>query len=122
MEELMQLLGQEAAFAVMTRFGGVKLYIPQKPEDAHPLADLLGREVLCRLCQALGGTYLEVPRNQARLRQLQRQRIHQLRAERLTQAQIARKMGCTERWVRQVLKQYPLATTPEQPLGTPLQL
>ena len=113
MEELSFLLGDEVACQLMAHFGGLKIYIPQKPEETHILFPLLGVAQLGVLCRALGGTYVEIPRNQARLRQMQRQRIHQLRSEKMTQAQIAHKVGCTERWVRQVLKQYPLAGADE---------
>ena len=94
---LRELLGDEAALLLIEKCGGTRIVVPQYITPTHDLRAQLGDEVFIDLVRYFGGTRLFVP--------IARQwRIDMYSSQKLTQAQMARKIGCAETWVQRVLR------------------
>ncbi|MDT8446176.1 MAG: Mor transcription activator family protein [bacterium] len=107
LEELVSILGQEGALKLIQRFGGTALYIPHNPPQNHALSLVLGPEGAARLASYYGGENLYLPLGRQWLREQQRRMIHDLKAQAVPNNQIAQRIGCTSRWVRMVIRDYP---------------
>jgi hypothetical protein len=98
LQNLIDLIGHDAATALIAAFGGTRVYIPQNPEPADLLSEVIGHRPACALAQIFGGDRLEVPNPPPR-----RMRILELRRKGLTINAIARTLACTRRRVFQVI-------------------
>jgi hypothetical protein len=58
--DLIQLMGEADAVALVRSCGGQRLWIPVKPSDAHALAHVLSHKGFERLCAAYGGAPLRI--------------------------------------------------------------
>lgn len=102
LSRIAKVVGEPATLALVQEYGGTKgVYIPRKPSWSHPWARVLGRERWPLLCQAFGGQQLELPRGA--FLHLAKVRILELGDQGLTNKQIALRVGCTMRYVSQVL-------------------
>lgn len=86
---LASLIGAAAALRLIEAHGGTRLYVPRQIEESPRLVEMLGIDGARRLSAEYGGDYLKVPL--ARM-----WRAARYRAEGLSYAQIARRLGCTE--------------------------
>ncbi|HUN57758.1 MAG TPA: hypothetical protein VMU41_06555 [Candidatus Binataceae bacterium] len=98
LQELVDLIGQDAAAKLVDIFGGTRLYIPHSPQDDDLLTESLGAEAALKLARIYGGDRIEVPNPTPR-----RARILELRETGCSIDAIARNLGCTRRRVFQVL-------------------
>ncbi|MEX2155085.1 MAG: helix-turn-helix domain-containing protein [Gemmatimonadaceae bacterium] len=97
------IIGEDAALSLVVRFGGRKLYIPKDPPSAGELVEVIGEHAALVLARRFGGTHFEMP-----LERGKRERIiaFSTQAKPLPVREIARRVGCTERHVYQVRRQY----------------
>ena len=107
LEEIVEILGRENALKLIQRFGGTALYVPHNPDEHHPLTLILGVDGAARLASYYGGENLYLPLGRKWLREQQRQLIHRLKSQEMPTSKIAQTIGCTPRWVRMVIKDYP---------------
>jgi hypothetical protein len=98
LDELVGLIGKDAAAKLIDIFGGTRLYIPHSPQDDDLLSGSLGPEAALKLARIYGGDRIEVPNPTPR-----RARILELRETGCSIDAIARNLGCTRRRVFQVL-------------------
>ena len=98
LEELVSLIGKDAAAKLIDIFGGTRLYVPHSPHDDDLLTGSLGAEAALKLASIYGGDRIEVPNPTPR-----RARILELRETGCSVDAIARTLGCTRRRVFQVL-------------------
>lgn len=98
LDEIIGLIGHEAAARLVAAFGGTRIYVPQFPEPDDTLSDSIGHHAALMLARIYGGDRIEVPNPTPR-----RIRIIALRADGLSVDAIARSLGCTRRRVFQVL-------------------
>lgn len=100
--ELADLIGEEATLALARAEGGLdRVYIPQEPTPDHPWAAVLGPELWARVVSARAGERIDLPRgDHIRLKKVE---ILDLAEEGLTNREIARRVGTTERHVRRIL-------------------
>jgi hypothetical protein len=98
LEELVNLIGHDAAARLIEIFGGTRLYVPHSPHEDDLLSGSLGPEAALKLASIYGGDRIEVPNPTPR-----RARILELRETGCSVDAIARKLGCTRRRVFQVL-------------------
>jgi hypothetical protein len=98
LEELIEMIGEEAVVKLVTAYGGTRLYVPHDPAADDPLASSIGLPAALRLAQTYGGDRVDVPNPTPR-----RVRILQLRKIGLSVDAIARSLRCTRRRVFQVL-------------------
>lgn len=109
-EDLKELLGQEAAEALMQKRGGVDIFVPQKITAEHALAKLLGVAAAARLCNAYAQTYITVPNG--RKQKPKNGAARELLAKGVPARDVALELGLTERYVRDILAR--ARETPEQ--------
>jgi hypothetical protein len=112
LQNLIDLIGRDAAAALVAAFGGTRVYIPQAPEPDDTLSALIGHLPACALAQIFGGDRVEVPNPPPR-----RMRILELRANGLTINAIARTLACTRRRVFQVIAEARAADCSVAPRG-----
>jgi hypothetical protein len=100
-------LGEEAAYRLVDYFSGKRVSIPSLPNQTRALATTLGDNAARILSERFGGSSIDVP-TYSEHRHLE---IARLRREGESSAAIARRVGCTQRYVCDVLaKQHYFAT------------
>ncbi|WP_374410645.1 hypothetical protein [Novosphingobium colocasiae] len=97
LQGLIAVVGEEATVALAETFGGTRLYIPSSAKDGHPITRTIGREAARALCDKFGPAAIRVPL----AREL---RARRYRAEGLSNARIAVRLGITEGGVRSLFK------------------
>ena len=86
---LRAILGPEGFVALAAEFGGTRLYIPHTLRPDSDLAQVLGRDLAEKLIRELAPATIRVPL-------ARRERALHLRAQGLSNARIARRLGITE--------------------------
>jgi hypothetical protein len=94
LKQLVQFIGREAAFALIEARGGTRFYVPKVPTEG--LISLIGEGGARALSEARGGENLKVPLGR-------HWRILAYHARGLSFAKIARKTGCSENSVWQLI-------------------
>jgi len=96
-DDLKTLLGTRAFVALAEAFGGTRLYVPQTIGSDHAIAQAVGEAPARRLSERFAPDTIRVP--------LAREdRAMQYRADGLSNAAIARRLGMTEPGVEQLFK------------------
>lgn len=101
LQEFVRLIGLPATMLLVQKFGGLRIYIPARPDEAHPLAQLIGLDALTKLSAVYGReSHFQLPKAMRALLALRDQQIiaeygpksiRQLAAEhRLTERHIVR--------------------------------
>ena len=93
-EQLRGILGSEGLVRLVEFAGGTRLYVPIRPSAG--LIDALGAEAAERLSQALAPAWIRVPLARA-------DRVIAYRAQGLSNAAIARRLGVTETAVSKIV-------------------
>jgi hypothetical protein len=102
-DQLLELLGERAATALLKRYGGTRIWIPapDTPRFEELAAALGGRAAACRLYEVFGGMRVALPALPVSLRN----RIRELSHQGKSRADVARELGVTVRYVYLVLAQ-----------------
>ena len=102
LQEMEQLIGTKAVLLLVAKYGGVRLYVPQKISAEHELAKLIGIDAAEKLAREYGSSTHEIPK--ALLASIDR-RNTEIKNEykMLSQRQLARKYGLTERQIRNIV-------------------
>lgn len=101
--DLAEDVGRTGALALAREFGGTRVYVPESMTEDHRLAALLGVGPASRLSWRFGGETIEIPLGPYSRQGMTTRAIERYLADgKLTHAEIAREVGCTERWVRAV--------------------
>ncbi|MCX7069234.1 MAG: hypothetical protein NTW85_16300 [Methylococcales bacterium] len=101
-KELIQVVGYDAAIALVNHFGGRHLNIPKKLKHNHLLVSLIDFSVFEKLCKYYGGTVLEIDLctrffcHQKQLLIMDSVKLG------MTNAQLAKQFNTTERQIRRV--------------------
>jgi DNA-directed RNA polymerase specialized sigma24 family protein len=113
--ELSELVGLNAALKLVDRWGGqIALYVPQRVDQDHPLAQTLGLEAAQALSRHYGGDYLRnIPRAARAMRAARDKAVLKRRGEGASPARIAQEFGLTERWVWELLRRAKDAGPPQ---------
>ncbi len=99
-ELIAETIGVRLALKIVEVYGGREIKFPTRPHDNHPVIQALGKEDGYAICQYMNGNQLSVPH--CRPPRNARAAIRQLEAEGLSRGEIARRLGITQRWVREV--------------------
>lgn len=99
-EEIAETLGVRLALKIVQVYGGRDIKFPKYPDDDHPIILALGKQDGYAICRYMGGSLFSVPH--CRPRRSYREDIKRLEAEGLPRGEIARRLGITQRWVREV--------------------
>ncbi len=109
MRELIETIGEEAAFKLLKAYGGSRVYVPHAPNEQDQLTLEIGIAAASKLARRCGGDRLELPKAN-----LRRSKILELRRAGMSVDAIARQTGCTRRRVFQVLAEARPAITQRQ--------
>lgn len=99
-EEIAETIGVRLALKIVQTFGGQEIKFPKKPHDQHPVILALGKSDGYEVCKYMSGGFLSVPH--CRPARSARADIKRLEAQGLSRGEIARRLGLTQRWVREV--------------------
>lgn len=101
-DEVVELIGGEAAELLMKRLGGTYLYVPTKAGAEHPIALILGQSHADQLCDRFCRETILIPRGR---RTGSRDRVIELRrSTRMSVKQIALATGYHVRQVSRILE------------------
>lgn len=101
-KELAELIGLPALLKLVEWRGGVYLSVPLNIHDQHPITHRIGIEAATKLTNIHGGTELEIPRCTAAIKVVLHAQIVQRRDSGETELAVARDVGVTGRWVREI--------------------
>lgn len=108
LEQIAEIIGPELTMKLTERFGGThKFTVPKNPEcgsKRYPWADVIGKDAWVKLCAALGGQKVSLPRGQF-ISLKKRQIIELAESTDLGARQIALRCHATEQYVRMVLSE-----------------
>jgi DNA-binding NarL/FixJ family response regulator len=99
--ELEALIGEEALIRLAEAFGGTRLFVPVKMTARHAVAKAIGLDAARKLSDRLAPDVIRVP-----LARRQRA-LHYRAALALSNAQIARRLGMTEKGVEKLFGRHP---------------
>lgn len=97
--EIRDLIGLPLTFAIVTRWGGVRLYVPQRMPDDHPIVEAIGREAAEKLAGTYGREFLPIPRAWRSFKAMRNRRIRAEKAGGASASQLARRYHMTERMI-----------------------
>lgn len=95
--DLVGVIGETAAVALVVLFAGTRLYVPGRVKDGHAITLAIGQDAAQSLCTSYGGTTIRIPLG----REL---RAKHYRDQGLSNARIAARLGLTEGGVRNLFK------------------
>lgn len=109
LQEIAELVGDQAALTIASRAGGTRIYFPAKADNEHWLVASIGRDAADKVCAHFAvderrGQRIEIPLYVGgSYRQLVRaiaERVHKMDADdEASSTKIARKVGVTQRTV-----------------------
>jgi hypothetical protein len=99
LHELAAVIGMPGAKAVCSMWGGTRWYVSREPSIA--LIELIGEQMAARLCARFAGEELLLPVPD--LAAARRGEVLRLHSEHLLCKEIAKRVGLTERRVRQIV-------------------
>ncbi len=94
--DLLAMLGEKAFFALVEAHAGIRLYVPADPHRSQ-LPETIGYDAALRLARAYPGGYIRIPLARV-FRTIQYTRSG------MSNSEIARRLGVTERGVEQLLQ------------------
>lgn len=100
--ELVDVVGIEAALAIVEARGGVRFYVPYTASPDHWLVGVIGMLALEKLAAYYQGEEIEVPRCATALRAAREQQIAAEHSGGDSNATLARRYGYTERGIRKL--------------------
>lgn len=104
LQEIAELIGLPGTLKLVEVYGGVRLYVPKRMEQDHPLASLIGFDNAATLAATYGGElHFDIPRAVAATRAARDRRIRDDRATGRTHRELALRYGLTERQIRNIL-------------------
>lgn len=103
MFELVEVIGQVAAYTLCKRWGGVGVYVPQDPSKGQ-IPEAIGSQAARKLSGTYGGNTLYLP-NEVSKPKPKKGRIIELLMQGKPPRQIALQMNVTEQWVRILKRQ-----------------
>ena len=60
--EISELIGIQATFKLVAKYGGVRLYVPKTLRPDHDLVAIINRELAETMIDRFGGEVLEIPK------------------------------------------------------------
>ncbi|WP_320200512.1 helix-turn-helix domain-containing protein [Agrobacterium sp. rho-13.3] len=109
LQDVADTLGIGIALKLIAHFGGTEIKFPKNPADDHVILVALGKEDGKAVCEYLAGDFIYIPHG--RPRKSVRSDVLELERQGKTRSEIARVLGISQRWVREVANENP----PEEP-------
>ena len=111
LRELVAVIGLDATLRIVEQRGGVRLVVPSRARPGHWLAELIGLEALERLVDVYGREEIDIPRCAGALRAIRARQIAAEHAAGVSNAQLARRYGYTERGIRKLRRRIESASS-----------
>lgn len=99
--DVAETLGLRVALALIQNYGGTEVKFPVRPRPDHPVIKALGEADAFALCDFLGGQQIYVPHS--RPPRSRRPEVLELAEQGLNRAEIARRLGLSQRYVRGIV-------------------
>ncbi|MFB2531014.1 helix-turn-helix domain-containing protein [Paracoccus sp. p3-h83] len=99
--DVAETLGLRVALSLIQNYGGTEVKFPVRPRPDHPVIKALGEVDALALCEFLGGQQIYVPH--ARPARSRRPEVLDLAERGLSRAEIARRLGLSQRYVRGII-------------------
>ena len=107
LQEIVELIGFEATLRLVERFGGIRVWVPDRPRkltEEHPLVIAVGIVAARKMCERFALEFLPIPKATAAIRHARnRQILHLYQVEGWTAARLARHFELTERQIYSIL-------------------
>jgi len=104
LDDLAEVIGEAAAFALASEFRGLRLYVPKDPALEPDIAKAIGADLAAKFCHVFGGTTICLP-----MREALRRQVHHMRYQlEMPHYRIARMLKIAERQVYRLLESPPL--------------
>lgn len=97
--DIADLVGLDAALAIVDHWGGVRWHVPVSVETAHELVDIIGDDAADTFIRVYSGERIDVPRCLQAMIETRRAMLYEDYDRGLKPPELARKYHCTERWV-----------------------
>ena len=97
------IIGRRLTMALASSTTAGTVYVPLHPKPTHKLVQVIGMAATAKLTEAFGGRSVRIPVCDQVRRAGRDAEIRKLAAEGLTQVEIARRFGMTDRAVRYIL-------------------
>lgn len=110
-QECVEVIGLDAALKLVDRYGGTRVWFPERPEPDHHLVKALGDSAYA-LCARFALEWLDIPKCARALRAVRDAAIVEALRQGHTQAEVAREVGLTWRQVANIAARY-RATEPD---------
>ena len=119
LDDLAEVIGEEAAFALAWEFRGLNLYVPKDPSIEPGIAKAIGSDLAGRFCDAFWRTTIYLP-----MREVTRRRVWFMAMSKgMNRREIARELRIAERQVYRMLESGepgPLSLAPADDRQLPL--
>lgn len=108
LQDIAGMIGLPGTLKLVEKYGGTRLYVPQKLDAEHDLSRLIGLDHATMLAETYGGEdHFDIPRAVAATRAVRDAHIRADRADGITHSQLALRYGLTERQIRNILGNEP---------------
>ena len=104
--ELHRVIGQGPTEALLVRYGGVHLRIPQKARPGHPIGHVIGVEAFTQLVHTFGGELLSLPNRKRQRLEARNATIAFQRMNGVSIEQLARDYSLTTRQIFSILSRH----------------
>ncbi|MFC0686423.1 hypothetical protein [Novosphingobium clariflavum] len=101
LDDIAEIIGEEAAFALALEFRGERLYIPKDHKREPRLAETIGEAAALHLCDCLYRTWIKVPYRVVIYRM-----VVQLADQKVTKREIANRLKIREAQVYAILAKH----------------
>lgn len=108
LRELVDVIGLTAAQKLVSEFGGLRLTVPVKMPEDHPLAQLLGWDAARTLSHHYAHERLDVPKALSAIQAVRNLQMRKDHAAGVSARQLALREGLTERRVWEILAEQPV--------------
>ncbi|MBN2684596.1 MAG: hypothetical protein JXR40_04910 [Pontiellaceae bacterium] len=103
LRELERVIGLDATLALVDRWGGINLYIPQTVPEGHTLAEAIGKEEAEKLSRYFGGDHISMPKAEEYRRLKRDHEIYRKKKSGVKANVLAREYGLTQRHIWQII-------------------
>lgn len=104
LDDLADVIGEDAALRLAWAFRGLRLYVPKNPAINPRIAEAIGEDLAARLCDVFYRTTIYMPSREA-----ERVVVHQMARNGHTKRAIAETLHIGERQVYRLLQSAPVA-------------
>ncbi|MDD4930501.1 MAG: Mor transcription activator family protein [Gallionella sp.] len=102
-QHLIDIIGFPGALKVVQRYGGGAVFVPEKPDPSHPLAEVMEYISFCKLVYVHAKEQLPIPRCHKAILAVRNQQILKEFLAGRSQRKLAYKFNLTERRIHSIV-------------------